>query len=84
MSKQLTLFGTHVVSKNYIIYRDPKGDYESFIERYCLRAKRERGQISTKKIHAEAQNEWKTVYKGNEEKIRNYLILQEDEKPFVR
>ena len=68
----------------YIIYRDPQGDYESFIERYCLRAKRERGQINTNKIHAEAQNEWKTVYKGNEEKIKNYLILQENEKPFVR
>jgi hypothetical protein len=84
MSKQLTLFGTRAVAKSFIVYRDPNGDYECFIERYCLRAKKTRGQINNQRIHVQAQNEWKNVYKGNQEKIQEYLVLQGNEKPFVR
>ena len=81
MSKQLTLFGT---CASYIIYRDQKGDYECFIECYCLRARRERGQIANQKIVAEAQSKWKNVYKGNHAKLEEFFVLQENEKEFAR
>ena len=85
MSKQLTLFGTCARStKSYIIYRDPKGDYECFIERYCLRARRERGHIANRKIVAEAQSKWKNIYKGNHAKLEEFFVLQENEKEFAR
>ena len=85
MSKQLTLFGTCAKStKSYIIYRDPKGDYECFIGRYCLRAKRERGHIANQKIVAEAQSKWKNIYKGNNAKLDGFFVLQENEKEFAR
>ena len=85
MSKQLTLFGTCARStKSYIIYRDPKGDYECFIERYCLRARRERGHIANQKIVAEAQSKWKNIYKGNHAKLEEFFVLQENEKEFAR
>ena len=85
MSKQLTLFGTCARStKNYIIYRNPKGDYECFIERYCLRARRERGHIANQKIVAEPQSKWKNIYKGNHAKLEEFFVLQENEKEFAR
>jgi hypothetical protein len=60
MSKQLTLFGTRAVAKSFIVYRDPNGDYECFIERYCLRAKKTRGQINNqrKKSRKKSRNTW--------------------------
>jgi hypothetical protein len=85
MSKQLTLFGTRSPSANsYVVYRDPKGDYESFIERYCLRSRRDRGHIANKKLVAEAQGKWTSIYKGDSAKLKEFLALQENEKPFVR
>ena len=64
MNQQLTLFGTRAVSKDsYVVYRNPTGEYESFIERYCLRARRDRGYITNQNIVAEAQSMWKNVYK---------------------
>ena len=40
-SKQFTLFGKvpKQKSKKFIVYRTPRGTYDSFIERCCLRTK---------------------------------------------
>ncbi len=83
MSKQLTLFGTHAPSKTHVIYRYPKGDYECFVERYCLHAKKESTIFNRQKIHGEAQTAWKNLYRSNKEKLQEFLALRKNEDPFV-
>ena len=84
MSKQLTIIGTCVPSKNHILYRYPKGDYECFVEHYFLRVKKDRAIFNLKNVHAKAQTAWKNVYKGNKEKLAEFLALQKNEDSFVR
>ena len=84
MSKQLTLFGTFVPTTNHILYRYPKGDYECFVECYCLRAKKDRAIFNLKNVHAKTRTAWKDVYKGNKEKLEEFLALQKNEDSFVR
>ena len=85
MSNQLTFFGTRAVSReSYVVYRNPTRYYESFVERYCPRARRDRGYITNQKIVSEAQSMWTNVYKGNRSKLEEFLVLQANEKAFVR
>ena len=85
--RQLTLFRNLVPVKNkqkeYIVYRNPQGKYEEFIERFCLRAKANNDKRKNQQILENAQSIWKTKSKDNSF-IDGYLKLKDGEKPFVR
>ena len=46
--------------------------------------KRSGNSVNLKNVHAEAQTAWKNVYKGNKEKLEEFLALQKNEDSFVR
>ena len=79
--KQRTLFGTVAKEKPYFAYKSPTGDYECFIERYCLR--KEKQEKKKCDLLKEAQGAWGKV-KKDEQQIKKFLELQQGEKPFVR
>lgn len=84
--KQLTLFGQPTPSfygrkRFYIVHKNPKPGYESFVERYCLR--NYKPGKPTSELHIEAQKKWKE-YSKNAKKIQYFLELQPGEKEFVR
>lgn len=85
MSRQLTLFGSLAKSKDFIIYKDPEEEYQCFIERFCLRARKRAGNnFVRKKAYEDAQTQWRNEFKNNPGKINNFLQLQKDERPFKR
>ena len=82
--KQRTLFGSFAKEKSklvFIVYKNPKEGYESFVERYCLRNR----TVNMKKedVVEKAQKEWRS-FKNDEQKLKDYLQLKPGEKPFVR
>ena len=71
-------------SGHYVIYTNPSPGYESFIERFCLRA-RSGGNISPlKTLHQDAQKCWRTKYSNDSVEFELFMQLKEGEKPFVR
>ena len=62
MPRQVTLFGTSAKekTKKYIILKNPRGKYEEYVERYSLRAKKDRNSTK-KKLFTDAQNAWKLI-----------------------
>ena len=67
-----------------MVYRDPKEGSESFIERFCLR-KRKQDRYADKKIMVDDANRlWREKYKKDSVALREYLRLQEGENPFER
>ena len=83
MSRQLTLFGAVAKqkSKKYIIYKNPTGPYESFIERHCLRDTNPHKKKEL--LTMEAQADWSKLSKDSAG-LEEYLKLRNGEKPFVR
>ena len=86
--KQLTLFGTVLKqkTKKYFCDKDPQGDYECFIERYCLH-QHKNGRKDKIVLVEEAQKTWKEEYakaKDRSLKVEEYLELRPEEIPFVR
>ena len=49
-----------------------------------LSAKKDSAIFNLKNVHADAQTAWKNVYKGNKEKLEEFLALQKNEDSFVR
>ena len=83
--RQLTLFGTvaTVKSNKFVIYENPNGNYQCFIERFCLREKQNNVHKKNKDLVHEAQEEWKKVAK-NIDAQSEFLKLRDGEKTFVR
>ena len=67
----------------YICYRDPQTTYEKFIERHCLRARSKNPHKEKKELVEEAQHDWREI-RRNDEEVQKFLVLQENECPFVR
>ena len=68
----------------YIVYRDPKNSYESFIERFCLREKAKNVFIEKKELVKKGQYAWREgEFSTKKEKLEEYLRLLPGEKPFV-
>ena len=71
--------------KKYVIYKNPKDGYESFVERYCLRKRNENVSISKSKLLEQSNRMWKSEELGkNPEALNKYLELRIGEKPFCR
>ena len=79
--KQQTLFGGIAKEKSskFYVYRDPKNDYECFIERYCLRNKN--GFVPKQQLVKNAQEAWS---KHDKERRDAFLVLRPGEKSFVK
>ena len=66
------------------MFKNPSSGYESFVEKYCLR-KRKNGDISGKQVLLKKkQNAWTNEYKDDKKKTEEFLKLRDDEMPFVR
>ena len=44
---------------NSIVYRDPKNDYESFVERFCLRGRVKNPFAEKKELLNQAEFTWR-------------------------
>ena len=67
----------------HAMFKNPSPGYESFVERYCLR-RRKNGDISGKQeLLKKAQNAWSNEYKDGKKKTEKFLKLRDDAKPFV-
>ena len=82
--KQRTLFGgvAKDCTKLYCVYKNPDGDFESVVERFCLRERKKSGR-ENKILVPQAHAFWKEI-KGDEAKIKDFLQLRPGKKPFVR
>ena len=82
--KQRSLFGGIVKdnTKFHCIYKNPDGDFESVLERFCLREKK-KTRKKHKELVAQAHKFWKEI-KTDEKKIKEFLKLRPREEPFVR
>ena len=68
----------------YAMFKNPSPGYESFIERFSSRT-RKNGDISGKQqLLKKVQNTWTNEYKDDKKKTEEFLKLRDDEKPFVR
>ena len=85
MSKQLNLFGklVKVKTKKYVCYKNPKDSYESVVERFCLRRRKENPHEKKSEMVTSAQEYWKEVGK-DAEKVKEFIKLRPSEKDFVR
>ena len=84
MSKrQINLFGYFAKEKSHIVYKDPKGNYEKFVERFCLRQRCKESSKSKQALVEEAQTAWKLVSKDKIAQA-DFLRLREGENPFRR
>ena len=82
--KQRSITGGFAPDPNlYCVYKDPKGDYQSVVERFCLREKQKKTGKENKILKEEGDKYWKEI-KGNQEKIKEFLKLKPGEKDFVR
>lgn len=84
MSRQLTLHKTFAKQKTFkfVCYKNPSGNYESFVERFCLRTKN--NFFVKRDLVEQAQRKWRDIYKNDKEKVIEYLKLRKGEKDFVR
>ena len=85
MKRQLTLFGTRAKEKtgHFVVYKNPRGLCESYVEIYCLTAKKRNPHSKKKDIFVEAQTEWNKI-SSDINAVEEFLKLKEDEKDFVR
>ena len=82
MSKQLTLFGTSAKDNKRarnLIYKDPKSQYEKFIERFVRRNK---GQASRESVVRSAQEKWKELRKDSAA-VETYIAAKEGEEEIL-
>ena len=79
--RQKTIFGTFAKEKtrHYVIFKNPQGLYESYVERYSLRRREVDKNIKKQSLFVEAQTNWKL-----EENVEDFLILRDGERDFVR
>ena len=68
----------------YVIHRDPKNAYESFVERFCLRKRKGNPHAEKRRMVADAASAWRSEFGKNKQKLDEFLKLQAGEKPFVR
>ena len=69
----------------FIVYRDPQTDYESFIERFCLRQRKLNINEAKKVLVDKAISFWKSEsLSKNKEKLNQFLELKDGEKKFIR
>lgn len=82
--KQRTIFGGIAKdnSKLYCVYKNPSSDFECIVERFCLRERKKTGKPN-KELVPQAHDFWKEI-KGDQVKIKEFLELKLNEKPFVR
>ena len=85
MKRQRTLFGgfTKKINTSYAIYKKPKEGYESFVERFCLRRKKENPHESKESLVGTAQIMWKDL-KNDEAKLKEFEKLLKGEIDFKR
>ena len=85
MPRQVTLFGTCAKekTKKYIIFKNPRGKYEEYVERYCLRAKKKDRNSTKKYLLTDAQHAWKLISSDTAAQDV-FLKLKDGEKDFVR
>ena len=70
--------------KRYVVYRNPQNDYESFVERFCLKEKAKNSHCEKRTMVKKAEGLWKEKFSSNKEDKKTYLKLLPGEKEFVR
>ena len=83
--RQLTLFGTYSreKTKHFVIYKNPKGNHECHVERFCLRAREIEPHATKQNLLKQAQEAWKLISKDIPAQEK-YIKLREAEKDFIR
>ena len=70
---------------NSIVYRDPKNDYESFVERFCLRGRVKNPFTEKKELINQVEFMWREKrVSSNKSNLNEYLKLPPGEKRFMR
>ena len=84
MSKQFNLFGklVKVKTKKYVCYKNPKDNYESVIERFCLRKRKENPREKKSETVKSAKEYWNEICK-DADKVTQFIKLRPNEKDFV-
>ena len=68
-----------------IVYRDPKNDYKSFVERFCLRGQVKNPFAERKELINQTEFRWREKrLSSNNSGLNEYLKRLPGEKPFVR
>ena len=70
----------------YIVYRDQENDYESFVERFCLRGRVKNPFAEKKELvnQVEFMSREKKRLSTNKSDLNEYLKLLPGEKQFIR
>ena len=69
--------------KSYCVYKNPKGDYQLVVERFCLRDKQKKTGKENQILKEEDDKYWKQIER-DQVKIKEFLKLKPEEKDFVR